>query len=92
MLRSVLFAHFAESLTGLPTIRSYGVLSRFIEQNRFLVDLQNRALLLTVTNQRSVLYISCIVRNPDRNSSAGLLFVWTSVSEIFEIVTKLTLL
>lgn len=55
MLRSVMFAHFAESLTGLPTIRSYGVLNRFIEQNRFLVDLQNRALFLTVTNQRSVL-------------------------------------
>ncbi|KAJ7454700.1 ABC protein [Mycena latifolia] len=52
MLRSVLYAHFAESLTGLPTIRSYGEIPRFIESNKYYIDLQNRALFLTVTNQR----------------------------------------
>lgn len=68
MLRSVLYAHFSESLTGsygsmlfcrrlmpsigLPTIRSYGELPRFIEDNKWYIDLENRALLLTVTNQR----------------------------------------
>ena len=88
MLRSVLFAHFAESFTGLPTIRSYGVLSRFIEQNRLLVDLQDRALLLTVTNQRSVPYMSCLIRSSDSNSSVGLPFAWTSVSEVFEILSQ----
>ncbi|RDB26210.1 Multidrug resistance-associated protein 1 [Hypsizygus marmoreus] len=52
MLRSVLYAHFSESLTGLPTIRSYGEVSRFIKENTFHIDLENRALFLTVTNQR----------------------------------------
>ncbi|KAJ7056634.1 ABC protein [Mycena amicta] len=52
MLRSVLYAHLAESLTGLPTIRSYGEMARFVEQNKYYTDLQDRALFLTVTNQR----------------------------------------
>ncbi|KAF5371833.1 hypothetical protein D9615_009539 [Tricholomella constricta] len=52
MLRSVLYAHFSESLTGLPTIRSYGEISRFVKENTFYIDLENRALFLTVTNQR----------------------------------------
>ncbi|KAJ7777514.1 ABC protein [Mycena maculata] len=52
MLRSVLYAHLSESLTGLPTIRSYGEIPRFIESNKYYIDLENRALLLTVTNQR----------------------------------------
>ncbi|KAJ7352413.1 ABC protein [Mycena albidolilacea] len=52
MLRSVLYAHLAESLTGLPTIRSYGEIPRFIESNKYYIDLENRALFLTVTNQR----------------------------------------
>ncbi|KAK7032833.1 ABC protein [Favolaschia claudopus] len=52
MLRSVLYAHLAESLTGLPTIRSYGEIPRFIEANKYYIDLENRALFLTVTNQR----------------------------------------
>ncbi|KAJ7866783.1 ABC protein [Mycena olivaceomarginata] len=52
MLRSVLYAHLSESLTGLPTIRSYGKISRFIRDNNYYIDLQNRALFLTVTYQR----------------------------------------
>ncbi|KAJ7650716.1 ABC protein [Roridomyces roridus] len=52
MLRSVLYAHLAESLTGLPTIRSYGEIPRFVENNRYYIDLENRALFLTVTVQR----------------------------------------
>ncbi|KAF7317064.1 ABC protein [Mycena chlorophos] len=52
LLRSVLFAHFSESLTGLPTIRSYGALPRFMEQNKKYIDLDDRALILTITNQR----------------------------------------
>nr|GAT50189.1 ABC protein [Mycena chlorophos] len=52
LLRSVLFAHFSESLTGLPTIRSYGALPRFLEQNKKYIDLDDRALILTITNQR----------------------------------------
>ncbi|KAJ7204160.1 ABC protein [Mycena pura] len=52
MLRSLLYAHLSESLTGLPTIRSYGELDRFVQDNKYYIDLENRALFLTVTNQR----------------------------------------
>lgn len=52
MLRSILYAHFSESLSGLPTIRSYGAVDRFINDNKYFVDLEDRALFLTVTNQR----------------------------------------
>ena len=48
----MLYAHFSESLTGLPTIRSFGQVDRFIEENKFYIDLEDRALLLTTTNQR----------------------------------------
>ncbi|OBZ72274.1 Oligomycin resistance ATP-dependent permease YOR1 [Grifola frondosa] len=52
MLRSLLYAHFAESLSGLPTIRSYGEIQRFLKDNEYYVDLEDRAAFLTVTNQR----------------------------------------
>ncbi|KAJ7758852.1 P-loop containing nucleoside triphosphate hydrolase protein [Mycena maculata] len=52
MLRSVLYAHLSESLTGLPTIRSYGEIPRFMETNKYYIELESRALLLIVTNQR----------------------------------------
>ncbi|KAF9448313.1 ABC protein [Macrolepiota fuliginosa MF-IS2] len=52
MLRSILYAHFSESLTGLPTIRSYGETTRFLRENKYYIDLENRALFLTVSNQR----------------------------------------
>ncbi|KAF8802448.1 P-loop containing nucleoside triphosphate hydrolase protein [Phlegmacium glaucopus] len=52
MLRSVLYSHLSESLTGLPTIRTYGEIPRFLKDNAYYIDLENRALILTVTNQR----------------------------------------
>ncbi|KAF9234111.1 ABC protein [Melanogaster broomeanus] len=52
MLRSMLYAHFSETLTGLPTIRSYGEMRRFINLNRYYIDLEDRSLYLVVTNQR----------------------------------------
>ncbi|KZP33097.1 P-loop containing nucleoside triphosphate hydrolase protein [Athelia psychrophila] len=52
LLCSIHYSHFSESLTGLPTIRSYGAIDRFINDNRYYLDLENRALFLTVTNQR----------------------------------------
>ncbi|EJD07137.1 ABC protein [Fomitiporia mediterranea MF3/22] len=52
LLRSLLYSHFSESLTGLPTIRSYGETERFLKDNRYYVDLEDRALFLTITNQR----------------------------------------
>ncbi|KAF8899910.1 ABC protein [Gymnopilus junonius] len=52
MLRSLLYSHFSESLTGLPTLRTYGEIPRFLKDNAYYIDLENRALVLTVTNQR----------------------------------------
>jgi ABC-type multidrug transport system fused ATPase/permease subunit len=50
-LRSLLYSHFAESLSGLATIRAYGETERFIQDDRYFIDLENRALFLTITNQ-----------------------------------------
>ncbi|KAI0035574.1 ABC protein [Vararia minispora EC-137] len=58
MLRSYLYAHFTESLSGLPTIRSYGEIPRFIHEENYYIDLENRALFLVVTNQRQVLWLA----------------------------------
>ncbi|KAH9928634.1 ABC transporter [Fomitopsis serialis] len=52
ILRSSLYSHFSESLSGLATIRAYGETSRFLADNRKRVDIENRAYWLTVTNQR----------------------------------------
>lgn len=54
ILRSTLYSHLSESLTGLPTVRSYGELPWFIHNNQYFIDLENRALVITVANQRSV--------------------------------------
>ena len=52
MLRSSLYAHFSESLSGLATIRAYGEEDRFLSQNQRMIDVENRAYLLTIYNQR----------------------------------------
>nr|CAG8556518.1 4134_t:CDS:10 [Entrophospora candida] len=52
ILRSSLYAHFSETLTGLPTIRAYRVQERFIRTNEKYTDIENRAYFLTITVQR----------------------------------------
>lgn len=52
MLRSTLYAHFSESLSGLTTIRAYGATDRFIKENARLIDIQDRAYLLIKANER----------------------------------------
>jgi ABC-type multidrug transport system fused ATPase/permease subunit len=52
ILRSGLYAHFSESLSGLATIRAYGEHDRFLRLNEQKIDMENRAYLLTVFNQR----------------------------------------
>ncbi|KAL7419852.1 hypothetical protein Q5752_005768 [Cryptotrichosporon argae] len=52
MLRSLLYSHYSESLSGLATIRAYGETARFIRENGYYMDLEDRAYLLTATNQR----------------------------------------
>ncbi|KAG2074771.1 ABC protein [Suillus decipiens] len=54
MFRSLLYAHFSETLTGISTIRSYREMKRFITANRYYVDLEDRALYLVITNQRQM--------------------------------------
>ncbi|CAE6454286.1 unnamed protein product [Rhizoctonia solani] len=51
-LRSILYSHFSESLTGLATIRAYGEVNHFLKDNAYYIDLENRALFLTCANQR----------------------------------------
>ncbi|GAA5962545.1 hypothetical protein JCM21900_003672 [Sporobolomyces salmonicolor] len=52
VLRSFLYAWFSESLTGLSTIRAFGEQDRFLSGNEKFIDIENRAYLLTVVNQR----------------------------------------
>jgi len=52
ILRSSLYSHFSESLSGIATIRAYREEGRFLKENRDWVDIENRAYWLTVTNQR----------------------------------------
>ncbi|KAF5342067.1 hypothetical protein D9611_001575 [Ephemerocybe angulata] len=52
VLRSSLYSHFSESLSGLATIRAYKESERFKLDNQHRVDIENRAYWLTVTNQR----------------------------------------
>lgn len=42
ILRSSLYSHFSESLSGLATIRAYGETDRFLRENRKRVDIENR--------------------------------------------------
>ncbi|KAJ4489677.1 ABC transporter [Lentinula edodes] len=52
ILRSQLYSHFSESMSGLTTIRAYGETERFQKENAARINLENRAYWLTVTNQR----------------------------------------
>jgi ABC-type multidrug transport system fused ATPase/permease subunit len=52
ILRSSLYSHFSESLSGIATIRAYREEDRFLKENRDWVNIENRAYWLTVTNQR----------------------------------------
>ncbi|RIB18714.1 P-loop containing nucleoside triphosphate hydrolase protein [Gigaspora rosea] len=52
VLRSSLYAHFSETLTGLPTIRAYHVQKTFLRNNETLLDIENRAYFLYISVQR----------------------------------------
>ncbi|KAI0019610.1 ATP-binding cassette transporter protein YOR1-like protein [Xylariomycetidae sp. FL0641] len=51
-LRSALFAKFSEGLTGVATIRAYGLTERFTGDLRKAIDEMNAAYYLTFSNQR----------------------------------------
>ncbi|KAK4689734.1 hypothetical protein P7C73_g391, partial [Tremellales sp. Uapishka_1] len=48
----ICFVGIGYLLSGLPTIRAYGETARFTQENEYYMDLENRAYLLTCTNQR----------------------------------------
>ncbi|KAI0260131.1 putative ATP-binding cassette transporter protein YOR1 [Gloeopeniophorella convolvens] len=52
ILRSSLYSHFSETLSGIATIRAYKEEDRFFNENRDRVNFENRAYWMTVTNQR----------------------------------------
>ncbi|KAF8927650.1 P-loop containing nucleoside triphosphate hydrolase protein [Dissophora ornata] len=52
ILRSSLYAHFSETLSGMATIRAYRVQERFMERNAFFIDLENRPYFMSYSIQR----------------------------------------
>ncbi|KAF9104630.1 hypothetical protein BGX29_001523 [Mortierella sp. GBA35] len=52
ILRSSLYAHFAETLSGLATIRAYREQKRFIGRNAYFIDLENRPYFISYSIQR----------------------------------------
>ena len=52
LLRSTVFARFSEAVTGVPTIRAYGLQERFRKSIREAVDDMDSAYFLTFANQR----------------------------------------
>ncbi|EPQ29164.1 uncharacterized protein PFL1_03451 [Pseudozyma flocculosa PF-1] len=52
LLRSSLYSHFSETLSGLATIRAYRETNTFIRENIKRMDIENRAYLTSAANQR----------------------------------------
>ncbi|KAM4059836.1 ABC transporter transmembrane domain-containing protein [Hirsutella rhossiliensis] len=52
LLRSRIYEHFGESLSGLPTLKAFGAVSRFLEDNAGKIDAENTAYWLSVACQR----------------------------------------
>ena len=52
ILRSPLYAHFSETLTGLSTIRAYRAQPRFITVHERRLDMNNQAYYTQLSSQR----------------------------------------
>lgn len=52
IMRSNLFAKFSEGLSGVSSIRAYGLQKRFVDELRVSIDDMNGAYYLTFSNQR----------------------------------------
>ncbi|KAI0806352.1 ABC protein [Irpex lacteus] len=86
MLRSFLYAHFAESL-------SYGVVDRFLQNNMYYTDLEDRAAFLTVTTKGMMTFVVGILAvvgvsgiNP---AQIGLVLTYTtSLTQICSMLTR----
>lgn len=55
ILRSSLYSHFSESLSGLATIRAYGESERFRKDNEHRVDMENRYVVTPLGFNRPIL-------------------------------------
>jgi ABC-type multidrug transport system fused ATPase/permease subunit len=51
-LRGSLYAHISETLHGVSTVKAYGETQRFLRDHFRLMDYENRAYFMTITNQR----------------------------------------
>ena len=71
VLRSTMFSKFSEAITGVPTIRAYGLQQQFTNSLRHAVDDLNSAYYLTFSNQRWL--------NTRLDSVSNLLVVTTGV-------------
>ena len=76
ILRSSLYSHFSESLSGIATIRAYNEEGRFLKENRDRMNNENRAYWMTVTNQvcRFLRWTNCKAKS---SSSDGSVYVLT---------------
>ncbi|KAI3396009.1 hypothetical protein diail_580 [Diaporthe ilicicola] len=52
LLRSRIYEHFGESLSGLATLKAFGAVSRFVQDNAQRIDTENTAYWLSVACQR----------------------------------------
>lgn len=52
VLRSRIYEHFSESLVGITSLRTYGAVTGFIEENARRIDSENRAYWLSIACQR----------------------------------------
>lgn len=52
LLRGRIYEHFGESLSGLPTLKAFGAVPRFLQDNAHRIDTENTAYWLSVACQR----------------------------------------
>lgn len=52
LLRSRIYEHFDESLSGLPVLKAFGVVERFVDDNAHRIDTENKAYWLSVAAMR----------------------------------------
>ncbi|KHN96181.1 ABC transporter, transmembrane domain, type 1 [Metarhizium album ARSEF 1941] len=52
LLRSRVYEHFGESLSGLPTLKAFGVVERFVDDNAAKIDTENKAYWLSIAAMR----------------------------------------
>ena len=58
ILRSSLYAHFSESLTGLATIRAYGETERFRKESEDRVNTENRFVCVSIGSYKEILTLA----------------------------------